>query len=147
VETSGYQPVAPEPEDKPGGFAPAPSPAPTTDSGWTSYSFVAESPVGSSSPFGSPTPPAPAADLDPLTAPLAAVEGGALPPAATSTYDFGLEAAAPATFVPPPTPVLAEAAYVPQQAAPTYEAPTTVTGAPVAPLRQSLRLGARPTQP
>ena len=72
VETSGYQPAAPEPSEKRAGFSPAPPPAPAestdesaedTSEAWK-YSFVADQPGSSLSPF-SAGPPLTAAALAP----------------------------------------------------------------------------------
>jgi twitching motility protein PilT len=82
VETSGYQPAAPEPSEKRASFSPAPPPAPAestdesaedTSEAWK-YSFVADQP-SPLSPF-SAAPPLTAAALAPQTPVAAPVSYG-----------------------------------------------------------------------
>ena len=100
VETSGYQPASTEPSEERAGFSPAPPPAPvqSTDESaedssdaWK-YSFVADQPPTSMSPFVAGAHAAPAAAV-PSLAPE-------LPAAAPVVPAYSLETEVPAT---PPT--------------------------------------------
>jgi twitching motility protein PilT len=122
VETSGYQPVPPEPAestDKPGGFslAPAPTGAPdATEQGGWNYSFVADQPPVAPAPAEperfAPVLDTPAVTLAPEAAPTASYSlAEPVVPAST-----GAHAAAPASA---PAPI--------QLAAPPTLAPSEVT--------------------
>jgi twitching motility protein PilT len=109
VETSGYQPVPPEPSEHPGGFssAPLPTEAPDDDAakGWN-YSFVAEqAPVaGQGERFAAvPSASAPALTPEPAVTPAVDPLDPLQPAPSDATSGFELE-----------TPVV----YVPQQAPP-----------------------------
>jgi twitching motility protein PilT len=125
VETSGYQPASPEPSEERAGVRRAAPPAPVqstdesvedTSEAWK-YSFVADQPTASLSPFSAGPPPVEATHV-PALAPE-------LPAAAPVRY--GLEAEAPA---PPANAYQVAPSYLPEQSAPAATLPSALAPFP-----------------